>query len=1134
MNRSLLLLVAMLLGIMASAAEIQLLQPLGRTSYQTNEIIEISVVRSDAQPLPAGLLTLTLLSNDASKLTFTFPVKAANMRATEHLRLNGWLLRPGTYDIQAACDGATATTSLTIYSHVRKSNYKTIHWGGSRNNMMTIEGENGMGFNLAWGEYGEPSIGSGQDVMGNCLMGGGHQHDLRLTNDWSDPNVYIGAIQRGVDRAFSFRTMPNAIGAHLHDEPGLTWLPNPKTGKQGPHDISFQRDAYLRAFGEEAIYMVDVDTKDPVKLAQWEKINDFKLGFMDAFWKASEQVLSKFKPGYLAVTQSQYGWSALYDGYYFNVVRSMPVVSGHGGYNDFWLRNFNASMFLEMALPRQLDKPTWYLPTWYGMTSDALREEHNLSFITGIQGMATPPGLNINSEAAQGIVATNKLYSRLGSIFEKPAQTHHPLAMLYSKSNNYYNMGHTQLDSFVYFYMASKMTQYPMNVVLDEDVIDGSLAADHKAVIVSAVTYLDPAVLAGLEAFAAAGGVVITTTDTTVAIKGETKLQLVPGDAARKETARITALTDADAKKAASLKAYSFRAQMENAEPVAKALGAVLKAKNIQPAFVSDIPTIAPGKQVRGEIEYIFAVNYTPEAGYSPVAGGYGVPIPAQASISLPDDGRPIYDAINSGNAPFAKKGQLMTASYNFGPGQMVALARTARPIGGMQLSTVNINRDLTRTEDIQRIEFNATLVDGKQQIISGAAPLQITVTDALGMVRYNIYRATDQGVCRVSLPLAANDPAGQWTVSARELLTGTEAKVNFTYQPATQCGAVAGTVPRAIYYEPDKANVYQFFRQYRQVLVVAGAGQEAAAQRVVDIFKPYNINATILPMEEAIKPRPLTDEEAKTWCGTSLAGSLDANTRKNAAAVGYNLSAPAILIGNPQDNPLIKRLADAKVLPYPLNANFPGPARGMVAWNVMTLGHDVEVIACIGNDEAGVAEAIGTLFTMGVGLDPLTPLNMPQSNSITPAKTAVPTPLPLQAAWSLSLSDRAVAMAVNAQGVTNAYCINGQQYDIDAQGKVLKAAAFKLMPEIAKATAVTTDLPKDKLNGSYKLRQVLKSDAGYSAVAFYGGHLQIFAADGTLVAEEQFSQDITALCWNGKSLLVAQADGKLQSFLLK
>src|SRR5262245_55508023 len=43
-----------------AAADIKILLPLGRTAYQTNEWIDISVVRSDAQPLPAGTLTIAL------------------------------------------------------------------------------------------------------------------------------------------------------------------------------------------------------------------------------------------------------------------------------------------------------------------------------------------------------------------------------------------------------------------------------------------------------------------------------------------------------------------------------------------------------------------------------------------------------------------------------------------------------------------------------------------------------------------------------------------------------------------------------------------------------------------------------------------------------------------------------------------------------------------------------------------------------------------------------------------------------------------------------------------------------------------------------------------------------------------
>ncbi|OPZ28207.1 MAG: hypothetical protein BWZ02_01375 [Lentisphaerae bacterium ADurb.BinA184] len=981
--------------------------PLGRGAYQTNEFIDLAVVRaSTGEALAAGTLGLKVTGTDGSAMGFVFPARAVaaadgGAQAVEHLRLNGWLLRPGAYTVEVACDGATARADFDVYPHVRRSTYKLIHWGGSRNDQMAAEGDDGMGFNLAWGETGEESIASGQDVMGSCVMGGCHQHDCKTSNDWSDPNVYIGAIQRGLDRAFSFRTMPNAIGAHLHDEPGLTWLNHPYLkGEDGKplwtaHDIAFQRAAFQRVFGEEMPWFDKVDTTTPEGLAQWRQVCEFKLGLMDAFWKASRHALERLKPGYLAVTQSQYGWTAYHDGYYFNVVRSMPVVSGHGGYNDFWLRNFNPSFFLEFALPRQLDKPTWYLPEWYAMTPAAFSGEHNLSFITGVQGLATPPGLNAKSEAAPGITASNRLFARLGTIFAKPQYTRQDLAILYSKSNiEYQHGGSTQPGALAMAYLATRLTQYPVSVVLDEDILDGTLAAGHKAVLLTGLVYLDPAVVAALEAFAQQGGAVLVTADCKVKVAGATGLDVMPEALWKKAQEELKAVPaePKEKRQEATAKTNSFRAVMEYAAPLAKALKTALPAKGVRPAFASNVETVCAGRQVRGEIEYIFAVNFTPEPGYSIAAHGYGVPAAAKATLGLPDDGRPIHEVAVGAPVAFQKQGQSQVATVEFGPGQMLMFARPARPVGGVQVGTPVINQDFTREgEPPIRLELAATLVDTQNRLLAGAAPLEVTVTDPLGVVRYSLYRATDNGVCALTLPLAANDAAGNWTVSVKELLTGKTGSATVAYRPSPQCGALAGAVRRAIYFEADKANVYTFFRNHRQIGIVAGTtpDSQAAAQRLAELVKPYNVTATLVPLDQASQPRPLTDEEAKTWCGTATAGDLDANARKNPVLAGYNLPQPTVLLGNPQDNPLIKRLLDAKVLPYKPTADFPGRGRGMVAWNLMTLGHDVEVIACIANDTDGLNEAVGTLFALGIGLDPLTPFALPASSSVTPASQA-------------------------------------------------------------------------------------------------------------------------------------------------
>ena len=988
---------AMLAIAAASAmAETTILLPAGRSFYQTNERIPLSVVRTADGALPAGAMSLALSSPGARSFRCEFAAPAGEARRVEHVSLDARLLKPGDYELAVTVDGSTAATNFTVCSHIRQSDYRLIHWGGSRNDQMAAEGIGGLGFNLAMGDRGEESIPSGQDVMGTCLMGGGHQHDLRQSNDWSDPYVTIGAIQRGVDQAFTFRTMPNAIGAHLHDEPGLTWLPHPHVkGPDGQpqwnaHDIPAQRAAFARAFGAEQPWFDELDpAASPDDLAAWSRVCEFKLGFMDALWKTSRHAFERMKPGYLPVTQSQYGWTAYHDGYYFNVVRSMPVASGHGGYNDFWLRNFNPSFFLEFSLPRQMDKPTWYLPEWYAMSPEAFREEHNLSFVTGIQGIATPPGLNASSAAAPGIAECNRRYAWLGTVFAKPAYTRQPLALLYSKSNIEYLHGapNTQLNPLVFAYMATKLLQQPMTAVLDEDVLDGTLAASHRAVLLTGVAYLDPAVANALASFAANGGTVIETGDCNVTIPGAVRIAASPAAAWEAELEAAKTLAG-DEQRAATVKANSFRNMVETAAPLADALRPALAAAGVAPAFSSSVPTIAPGRQVRGEIEYIFAVNFTPVEGYNADNGGngYGTPAAANARIGVPDDGRPVVVLDGGPTAAFARDGGELVADVAFEGGQMLAIARPARPIAAVSLGAPVIVRDFTREDGMPlSVHFTAAIVDAKGGLVAGAAPMHVVVVDSRGETRHDIFRATEGGILAVDLPLASNDAGDDWTVTVTELVQGHTSATTFEFDPAAQCGALAGLERRALYFAPDKENVFRFFRDHRKVAVVAPdtADGQAAAQRVKDIFRPYNVDVDIVPLAAALEPRPLTDDEAATWCGTACAGSLDEATRRNAEIVGFNLPLPTILLGSAADNPLVAFLARKKVLPFALSRDMPGPGRGLVAWNTMTLGHDVEAIVCAGDDPAGLGEAVGTLFTLATGLDPLTPYILPSASGI-------------------------------------------------------------------------------------------------------------------------------------------------------
>ena len=152
-------------GAASAETSLRIVLPLERAAYQTNEWIDVTVVRSADAGLEAGDLVLSLTGEDGGRMSFTFPMKASGAvggkaAASEHLRLNGWLLRPGKYTLEtaadgAAADGAGAKTEIEIHSHVRRSEFKVVDWSArSKDHEQAVLGEDSVGLNLIYAAYG--------------------------------------------------------------------------------------------------------------------------------------------------------------------------------------------------------------------------------------------------------------------------------------------------------------------------------------------------------------------------------------------------------------------------------------------------------------------------------------------------------------------------------------------------------------------------------------------------------------------------------------------------------------------------------------------------------------------------------------------------------------------------------------------------------------------------------------------------------------------------------------------------------------------------------------------------------------------------------------------------------------------
>ena len=617
---------------------------------------------------------------------------------------------------------------------------------------------------------------------------------------------------------------------------------------------------------------------DAAAVERWDHMNRWKESFLEAAWKISAFGVSEVRADMLSVNQSQYGWMAYADGYYFNVARSLPVISGHGGYDDMPGAYFAPGFFHEMGRARDVNKPVWYMPMWYKESSDQCRLQQYLSFMTDLQGMSKPPGMQVqhpdNSSEAVGIVESNKLMARLGTIFTTMRPTRPEVAVLYSLSQDlgaevhdmqdhakvgqaaYEGGDHVRAKMLAARIWRGKVIHIPLWPVVEEDVLDGSLAANHKAVLLAGVNFLDAKVGGGgWKPTIVGGGVVLVSDDCQVQIKGAQKLGI---ETPTKLYHDIGTLWATDQKKSQQLRRVEF--WLKEVEPFAKALEAKLTAIGVKPALNADSPAILTQQQAQGDIEYLFAVNATPKPDDETVHIQSAI-----VTLSVAADGRPIYDAVHGVvEEGFKAQGDRLSGKFHFGPGAMRVFARTARPIGGVQVQTPVLFRDFTVADAPVRIEAAATLVDDQHTILSGSAPLEVRLIDPLGEVRYDLYRATDRGSLRIDLPLAANDPAGQWKLEVRELLSGKEGAASFTYRPATQCAAAAGATHRAVYFGNDREHIFKLFRTHQKdFTVIIGSGNyDAAAERVADVLKPWGVQCKIVKAAD-VKTRQVTADEA-------------------------------------------------------------------------------------------------------------------------------------------------------------------------------------------------------------------------------------------------------------------------------
>lgn len=318
---------------------------------------------------------------------------------------------------------------------------------------------------------------------------------------------------------------------------------------------------------------------------------------------------------------------------------------------------------------------------------------------------------------------------------------------------------------------------------------------------------------------------------------------------------------------------------------------------------------------------------------------------------------------------------------------------------------------------------------------------------------------------------------------------------------------------------------------------LVTGASEynRAAAERLARILKPWNVTCTTLAATEASRPRPLDDDEARTWIGLDYAGSgqIKPGSSNAPAQVGFAVRGATLLLGNPDDNPLIKFVADQRFLSYrPVPSHMPGPRRGSIAWQREAIGVNQESITLLAFDAAGMDEAVATLYEMMVGLEPLTRLAQPVASTIAPARNADLVP-ELAIDWHLILPDRVTGLKATPDAIevltrAGTHTLVSPNGDLREERVVAGIDYDRVLSGWVPAADPDSVRLARQLSPVDRLVKLVATRDGMLAVAYWGGTISLFDSNRKLAARRQFAQDITALRWLGDALIVGDADGRL------
>lgn len=492
-------------------------------------------------------------------------------------------------------------------------------------------------------------------------------------------------------------------------------------------------------------------------------------------------------------------------------------------------------------------------------------------------------------------------------------------------------------------FVACHFAHHPATVIGELDIEKGSLK-DYKVVVASHLHFALPKHIEKLlTEWTADGGVLLVDKDTEISIPGMRRMDLQFNEWADYLLSRKfmkdhhTDWPD-----------YTWRKIREFARMKVSALKEILD--EVDPLdFDCPDPDVLLSTQQGGDATYYFAVNHTPAPYFNSAAAPRSRPFvyqgeayPTRTALRVPGSGA-LYDLLNGRCLrPKRRRGEWQFEG-DFSSVEGRIYVSLPSPIGSAHVEVSS------RVAAGSLLKYRAEIRGENGKALDAVLPLQILVKDPSGKLEYELFRATSGRALEGQLKMAANHPAGQWTVEVRELLSGCRAKASFDVVESkvmTAASEKSRLLPDVVLSDGD---AIRKLLEKKPVLYIPLETMQASIKkeldRLVTKLKGLGVRCVYQDVEDAI-----LGQNIALW-------------RKYIEYPEPQVYGNLLLIGTPRTNRLVNKLDGCDMLMRHLSPDYPGRGGALIGYAWSPFWGSCDVIYLMANDEEGVKKAMASFW---------------------------------------------------------------------------------------------------------------------------------------------------------------------------